>query len=423
MSQKLSSIKGFYQLTVEERLARVSEFSELTPAQVEHIRSLSQAGIETADALSENVIGTFNVPLGVATNLIINDEDVLVPMATEESSVIAAVSNAARQCRHTGGFTASVSGSLMMAQVQLVRVPNPAYARLRILDHIDEIREQCDEVDPLLVKHGGGFRDIEVRVLPSESGAMLVVHLVIDTRDAMGANAVNSMAETVAPALERWSGGKAALRILTNLADRRLARATATWSQASIGGTSVRDGIISAYQFAMADPYRATTHNKGIMNGISAVVLATGNDTRAIEAGAHAYACQSGQYQPLTHWEVNAEGDLTGAIELPLAVGIIGGATRAHPTAQVNLAIMGIDSASTLTGYIASVGLAQNFAALKALATEGIQRGHMALHAKNMAMMAGAVGKEIETAAKQMVEDGKVRMDHAEAIIVQLRSK
>jgi hydroxymethylglutaryl-CoA reductase len=355
-----------------------------------------------------------NVPIGVATNMLVDGDEVLIPMATEESSVVAAVCNAARLCRDEGGFSTSLSGTLMIAQIQLVEVGDPHAARLKILERRDEIRAICDACDPILVKLGGGFRDLEVRVLDTRGGPMVITHLIVDTRDAMGANAVNTMAERLAPDVAAWTGGRVYLRILSNLADRRVARARAVWPSHAIGGTEVRDGIVSAFHFAEADPYRAATHNKGIMNGISAVVLATGNDTRAVEAGAHAYAARDGRYRSLTRWEVTAAGDLAGSLEIPLAVGLVGGATKLHPTARACLAILGAETSERLARIIAAVGLAQNFAALRALATTGIQKGHMALHAQNIAMMAGAVGEEIETVAKAIVAKGKVRVDVAE---------
>lgn len=421
MNDKTSSIQGFYKLSPRERLDKVAEFAGLPTDAVTLLENMGNLPPDVADSLVENVIGTFNVPLGVATNMLIDRNDVLIPMATEESSVIAAVSNAAKQCRKSGGFSTAMSGSMMIAQVQLINVTNPEFARLQILERKEEIGDACNEIDPVLVRHGGGFRDLEVRILNGKTGPMVIVHLIVDTRDAMGANAVNSMAEVVAPMISAWTGAKSNLRILSNLADRRLARARATWRLEDIGGEVVRDGIIAAWDFAEVDPYRAATHNKGIMNGVSAVVLATGNDTRAVEAGAHAFACRTGAYRSLTHWEVDSNGDLTGVLELPLAVGLIGGATRSHPTAQVCLDIMGIKTAAQLARNIAAVGLAQNFAALKALATTGIQKGHMALHAKNIAIMAGAQGDEVNLVANELVELGKVRVDLAEDILRRIR--
>ena len=419
-TNRSSRIAGFHKKSPRERLDLVAAFAGLSDAQVAHLDNMGNLDPVLADKLIENVVGTMNVPVGVATNMKVDGEDVLVPMATEESSVVAAVCNAARQNYETG-FTTSVSGNLMIAQVQAVDVKDPYAARLRILEKREEIKAACDACDPVLVNLGGGFRDLEVRLLDTPSGTMVVTHLIVDTRDAMGANAVNTMAEKLAPAIAAWARGKVYLRILSNLADRRLARAHAVWRTADIGGEEVRDGIISAYQFAAADPYRAATHNKGIMNGISAVVLATGNDTRAVEAGAHAYAARSGRYTSLTTYEVNADGDLSAAIELPLAVGLIGGATKVHPTARACLAILGVTTAERLARIIAAVGLAQNFSALKALATTGIQKGHMALHAQNIAMMAGAVGEEIDAVARLLVERASVRMDVAEKVLKEVR--
>lgn len=418
---KSSRISGFHKKAPRERLDFVAEFAGLDGETVAHLADMGNLDPHLADHLIENVIGTMNVPVGIATNLKIDGRDVLVPMATEESSVVAAVCNAGRQCYGSGGITTSMSGSLMIAQVQLVGVGDPFNARIKILERAREIKEICDACDPVLVRLGGGFRDMEVRILDSLGGPMVVTHLIVDTRDAMGANAVNTMAETLAPHVEAWTGGRVYLRILSNLADRRLARARAVWTCEAIGGPDVRDGIVTAYQFAAADPYRAATHNKGIMNGVSAVVLATANDTRAVEAGAHAYAARDGRYGSLTRWEVTAEGHLTGSIELPLAVGLVGGATKAHPTARACLKILGADSADRLARTIAAVGLAQNFSALKVLATTGVQKGHMALHAQNIAMMAGAVGDEIDRVARIMVAKGTVRVDVAEAELRALR--
>ncbi|MGP9685546.1 hydroxymethylglutaryl-CoA reductase, degradative [Halomonas sp. AOP25-F1-15] len=419
MTTSTSRIPGFYQLSPRERLRIVADMSGLDAAGEAHLADTGNLPAGTADSMIENVIGTLNIPIGVATNLIIDGEEPLVPMATEESSVVAAVCNAARQCRDSGGFYTDTSSPIMIAQVQLIGVANPEFARLRLLDARDEIKRICDATDPVLLEHGGGFRDLEVRVLDG----MVIVHLLVDVRDAMGANAVNSMAEAVAPSLAEWSGGESRLRILSNLADRRLARVRATWHIDQIGGASVRDGILAAYRFADLDPYRAATHNKGVMNGVSAVVLATGNDTRAVEAGAHAYAARTGRYRSLTHWEKGRDGNLTGTLEMPMPVGLVGGATRAHPTARRCLDILGVKSADRLARIIVSVGLAQNFAALKALATTGIQKGHMALHAKNIALMAGAEGEEIARVAEALVRGGSVRVDLAQEALVQLRRK
>lgn len=417
-----SRIGGFHKLAVDQRVKALAEFADLSLDEQAHLLNTGNLPSDMADHLIENVVGTMNIPLGIATNMRIDGIDWLVPMASEESSVVAAVCNAARQCYDNGGFVTSMSGTLMIAQIQLIGVRDPEHARIRILERKAEIEKLCNECDPILVSLGGGFRDVEVRVLNTQSGPMVITHLIVDTRDAMGANAVNTMAEAIAPRISEWTGGQTNLRILSNLADRRLARARCVWRTQDIGGESVRDGMISAYHFADADPYRAATHNKGIMNGISAVVLATGNDTRAVEAGAHAYAARNGHYGSLTRWEITSDGDLAGSLELPLAVGLVGGATKLHPTARIALKILGVESAEQLARVIAAVGLAQNFSALKALATTGIQKGHMALHAQNIAMMAGAIGKEIDLVARALVQIGKVRIDLAEKALFDLRS-
>lgn len=421
ISNLTSRISGFHRMSTEERLEAVAAFAGLDDATRTQLAAPGNIDPHLADHMIENVVATLSIPIGVATNMRVDGQDVLVPMATEESSVVAAVCNSARQCYDAGGFITSVSGTLMIAQVQLVGVTDPENARLSILEKREEISTICDGCDPMLVKLGGGFRDLEVRIVNSRGGAMVVTHLIIDTRDAMGANTVNTMAETLAPKIEAWTGGKVFLRILSNLADRRLARARAIWPVEAIGGEAVRDGMISAYQFAEADPYRAATHNKGIMNGVSAVVLATGNDTRAVEAGAHAYAARNGRYTSLTHWEVTANGDLAGSIELPMPVGLVGGATKIHPTARACLKILGVSTAAGLARIIAAVGLAQNFGAMKALATTGIQKGHMALHANNVAIAAGAVGDEVAKLAAILVERRQVRQDVATAELERLR--
>lgn len=417
-----SRISGFHKLSIPERLQKVAENS---PASLDTLKVFEEFGnlpAETADRMIENVIGSLSIPVGVATNMVIDGKDVLIPMATEESSVVAAVCNAARQCRDSGGFITSTTGSLMIAQIQLTNVADCANARLKILERIEEIRTICNDADPLLIKLGGGFHDVDVRMVKAKNETMLVTHIIVDTRDAMGANTVNTMAEKLAPVLAGWTGGKPYLRILSNLADRRLARARAVWTPEAIGGTDVRDGMMQAYYFAEADPYRAATHNKGIMNGVSAVVLATGNDTRAVESGAHAYAAHSGRYTSLTTWEVDADGNLCGSIEIPMPVGLVGGATKIHPVAKASLDILGVQTAEDLAKAIAAVGLAQNFAAMRALATDGIQKGHMGLHAKNIAVMAGAVGDEIDTIAKTLVQLGTVRVDVAEQELTKLRT-
>jgi len=417
-----SRLTGFHKQSVADRIGQVSDFAGLNAEERALLANTGNLPQDLANHLIDSMIGNINIPVGVATNMRIDGRDVLVPMATEESSVVAAVCNAGRQCYDNGGFITSMSGTRMIAQIQLVDIADPEHARIRILERVDEIRAICDECDPILIKLGGGFRDLEVRVIDSRSGPMVITHIIVDTRDAMGANAVNTMAEKLAPSIAAWTGGRTYLRILSNLADRRLARVRCVWPVEAIGGAEVRDGMMLAYHFAEADPYRAATHNKGIMNGISAVVMATGNDTRAVEAGAHAYAARNGRYTSLTKWEVTAEGHLAGVLELPMAVGLVGGATKVHPMARLALKMLGVTSAEQLAGIITAVGLAQNFAALRVLATTGVQKGHMALHAHNIAMMAGAVGGEVDALAKVLVAGGKVRIDVAEAELKKLRA-
>ena len=406
-----SRLSGFHKLNRLERLESVAQAADLTGEDVESLRNDAQTYGDLAENLAENVIGVMSIPLGVATNLIVDGEDVLVAMATEESSVIAAVCNGAKACRSTGGVITQSGDPLMIAQIQIMDLPDIQAASLLLTTKKSEIAEICDQSDPLLVRLGGGFRDIELRHV----GPYLVLHLIVDVRDAMGANAVNTMAETLAPLIETWTGGKVGLKILSNLANQRIMRATAIWKASEIGAEVV-EGIIKAYHFAALDPYRATTHNKGIMNGVSAVALASGNDTRAIESGAHAYAAQGG-YGPLTRYSKTEDGDLKGEIEIPMAVGIIGGATKAHPTAQTALKIMKVSTAARLGAIMAATGLVQNYSALRALATEGIQRGHMSLHARNVAIAAGAVGTQIEHIAAQMITKGEVREDVARALL------
>lgn len=419
---KSSRIEGLHKMSPDARLQAVALQAGLDNEAVASLADAASGQIELADRLVENAISSMAIPVGVATNMTVDGRDVLVPMATEESSVIAAVCNSAKRCRSTGGFKTSTSGPIMAAQIQLLGASDPENVRLKVLERFDEIKEICDATDPLLLKFGGGFRDLDIRVIDSAEGPMTVVHIIVDTRDAMGANAVNSMAEALAPKLEQWTGARSLLRILTNLADRRVARVRAVWPLAEIGGEQVRDDMLSAYYFADADPYRAATHNKGIMNGISAVVLATGNDTRAIEAGAHAYAAKGGRYRSMTRWEKDGDGNLVGILEMPMAVGLIGGATKIHPTAQANLKILGVKTADELARIIVAVGLAQNFGAMRALATTGIQKGHMALHAQNVALMVGAVGEEVDKVASELKALGKVRQDIAEEILARLRA-
>lgn len=436
-----SRLSGFYNLSVEQRRAKLAEAADISP---DSLSAYANAGlsIDAADHMIENVVGTYSLPVGIGLNFQVNGRDVLVPMVIEEPSVVAGASFMAKLARAGGGFVASADQPLMIGQMQVLDLADLPAAKNAVLAHKDDLLAEADAIDPVLKRFGGGARDLEVRLIDdSPIGPFLVLHLIYDVRDAMGANAVNTACERLAPRIEAITGGRVHLRILSNLADRRLARVRCTIpvgelafggkggsgsgtsdSQAAsetrpYTGEQVRDGIIAAYAFAAADPYRAATHNKGIMNGVDAVVIATGNDWRAIEAGAHAYAARSGRYTSLSTWSKDADGNLVGTLEMPMAVGIIGGATKVHPGAQAALKLMGVKTASELAEVIVAVGLAQNMAALRALATEGIQRGHMSLHARQVAIAAGATGDMIEEVARRMVEEKVVRIDRAEAIL------
>lgn len=417
-----SRIKGFYKLSPEERLEKVADFSGLTEEEKAIIRGEKGFSIENADNMVENAIGYMPVPLGVAVNFKIDGRDVFLPMATEEPSVIAAASNAARMTYNTGGFKTSYTGSIMIGQIHITRLDKPFDALAKIYENKQEILDKCNEQDPTLVSFGGGAKDLEVRIVETESGKVLVVHIHVDTKDAMGANAVNTMNEAVAPLLEDLTGGQVVLRILSNLADQRIVRARATFENPFDGDEDMLHRFMSAYELAASDPYRAATHNKGIMNGISAIVLATGNDTRAIEAGAHAYAAKSGKYTSLTRYELGENNTIIGTIEMPLAVGLVGGATKSHPVAQVVTKIFGVKTAGELSGIIAALGLAQNFAGLRALASEGIQRGHMKLHTRNMAVQAGAKAEEVDQVVDLAVKEGKYRFDNIKRFLEQVRN-
>src|SRR5713226_4292701 len=417
--KKSPSIPSFYKLSVDERLRELKDFAGLSE---EEVRTLGTGTLpfSSAERMIENVISMFPIPLGIAVNFLVNDRDYLVPMAIEEPSVVAAASNAAKMARATGGFKASSTDPVMIGQVQLVKCPSPAAAEKAILSSKKEILALANQQDPTIVSKGGGAKDLRVRILPSLTGTMVITELLVDCKDAMGANVVNTMAEAVAPLLEEISKGRVNLRIISNLADKRLARATVHVSKDVLGGDEVVDGIVDAYAFAAADPYRCATHNKGVMNGIAAVCLATGNDTRAIEAGAHAYAARTGRYSPITSWHKDEQGDLHGFIEFPAALGIVGGVTAVHPIAKICLKILGVKTARELGEVTAAVGLAQNMAALRALAAEGIQRGHMTLHARNIAIMAGAQGEMVDLVAEKMAAERKVRLDRARELVSEI---
>ena len=412
-----SRIPGFYKLTQEERIKIVKELTGIDDENINAIKGRA-LDFETANRMIENVLGTHEIPFGIATNFRINGKDYLIPMAIEEPSVVAAASNAARIARIKGGFHTSSTDPVMVGQIQICDLKAPYYAKMQILEKKEEILKIANDQDPVLIKFGGGARDIEVRVFEKEK--MAVVHLLVDVRDVMGANAVNTMVEAVAPFLEKITGENVVLRIISNLALHRLARSRAVFDAEKLGGEKIVDRILKAYALAKIDPFRAVTHNKGIMNGITAVVSATCNDTRAVEAGCHAYASRNGFYTVLTHYEKNKDGDLVGSIEIPAAVGIIGGATK-HPIARASLKILGVKTANELGEILASVGLAQNLAALRALSDEGIQKGHMKLHAKNIAAMVGAKGENVDVVAEKVVEKGTIRMDVAKEILAELK--
>ncbi|GGG85023.1 3-hydroxy-3-methylglutaryl coenzyme A reductase [Salipiger pallidus] len=417
-----SRVEGMRDMEPQERLGAVVAAAGLDAADEGRLAG-NVLPLATANGMIENVIGMFELPLGVATNFVVNGREHLVPMAVEEPSVVAAASYMAKIARSGGGFTATCTTPIMRAQVQVLGLGDPRGARARILAHRDELIALANSRDTVLVGLGGGCKDLEVHVFDDTPiGPMVVMHLLVDVRDAMGANTVNTMAELLAPRIEEITSGKVRLRILSNLADRRLVTASVrvpaeALTTKSLDGTEVARGIVEACALAIVDPYRAATHNKGIMNGIDPVVVATGNDWRAIEAGAHAYAARSGRYTSLTHWEIDSAGALVGTLEMPMALGIVGGATRTHPAAQAALRLMRVDSAQQLAEITAAVGLAQNMAALRALATEGIQRGHMTLHARNIAITAGAAGADIDRVAKAIVAAGDVSVARAKRVL------
>ena len=416
-----SRLPGFYRLSPDERHDKLSEMMHLT-AEERYQLKREALPLLTADQMVENVVGVFGLPLGLAANFRINDRDYVIPLAVEESSVVAGASHVAKLVRMHGCLTTDSAEPVMIGQIQMTHVPEPELARNRILEARERILEIANQQDPVLLEQGGGARDIEVRLLETIRGPMLIVHLLVDVRDAMGSNVVNTMAEALDTFLEGLTGGKVSLCIVSNLADRRVARADLEVSPQAFDehdwrGEDVIEGILNAYAFAHADPYRAATHNKGIMNAIDALAIATGNDWRAIEAGAHAYAARDGQYRPLTRWERSPDGKLLGHIELPMAVGIIGGATRVHACAKLALKILRVKSAKELGEVAVALGLVQNLAALRSLVTEGIQKGHMILHARNVAVSAGAVGEAAADIANQMIREGRIGFYRARQLL------
>jgi len=408
-------------MPMEERIEAIAEKVGLTPEEVDLLHSGGGLSLEAADKMIENTVGAIAYPLGIAVNFRINGRDRLVPMAIEEPSVVAAASNMARLMRYGDGIKASCTDPIMIGQIQVLDVPDLNRAKKTLTDAKKGLLKLANKQDPTLVRFGGGAKDVQMRVIETDAGKMLVLHLLVDCRDAMGANAVNTMCEALAPVVEEITGGRVLLRIISNLADNRLARAEAVIRKEDIGGEEAIDNIVAAWAFADADPYRATTHNKGIMNGVVAVALAVAQDHRALESGAHAYAARKGRYSSLSKWSKNENGDLVGVLEMPMAVGIIGGATKTHPMARLALKVMGVSRATELAEVMVAVGLAQNLGALRALTQEGIQRGHMRLHARNLVVMAGAEGGLVDKAVEALVESGEIRFDKAQEIVKWLK--
>lgn len=416
-----SRIPGFYKKPVEERISVIADMVGLSEEEVTTLKSRGGLSLEAADHMTENVVGTIAYPFSVAVNFRVNGRDYLVPMAGEEPSVVAAASNMARLMRDGDGVKATYTDPIMIGQIQVLDIPDMKAAVKAIKRNKKTLIDSANELDPVLVKFGGGAKDLELRPIETEIGPMLIVHVLVDCRDAMGANAVNTMAEALAPTIAELTGGRTLLRIISNLADRRLVTVEGVVKKDEIGGDKAVDNIVAAWAFADADPYRAATHNKGIMNGVAAVALALAQDHRAIEAGAHAYAVRDGRYRSMSRWSKNRDGDLVGTMTLPMAVGLVGGATRSHPMAQIARKILNVDKAAELGVIMCAVGLAQNLGALRALTQEGIQQGHMRLHARNLVVMAGAEGDQVEKAVKELVDGGEIRFPKAQEIVRRLK--
>jgi hydroxymethylglutaryl-CoA reductase len=416
-----SRISGFYKKTVDERVKIVAERCGLSEDDVSILKSNGGLSIEAADHMTENVVASISYPFSVAVNFRVNGKDYLVPMAGEEPSVVAAASNMARLMRGGDGLLASSTDPMMIGQIQVLEISDMNRAIKAVEENKEKLIEAANELDAVLVKFGGGAKDIELRPIETNIGPMLIVHLLVDCRDAMGANAVNTMAETLAPTIAELTGGRSLLRIISNLADRRLVTVKGKVKAVDIGGPEAVDNIVAAWAFAEADPYRAATHNKGIMNGIAAIALAFAQDHRAIEAGAHSFAVRDGQYRSMSRWSKDSNSDLVGEMTLPMAVGLVGGATRSHPMAQVARKILRVDKAVELGEVMCAVGLAQNLGALRALTQEGIQQGHMRLHARNLVVMAGAKGEQIERAVSDLIESGEIRFPKAQDIVKKLQ--
>jgi hydroxymethylglutaryl-CoA reductase len=426
---KTSRLPGFYKLTIQERIAKLAEIYDLSVGEVETLASQGALTLTQADKMIENAVGIYSLPIGLGLNFLINGKDYLVPMAIEEPSVVASASHIAKIVREAGGFTAESTERLMIAQIQVVGAPDWGAACEALLEAKPDLMRAADAMHPSMVARGGGCRDLELRLLNDEPGSaysqMLVVHLIVDTCDAMGANTVNTMAEALAPTIEELTGGKVYLRILSNYTDRCVARARCVIPPALLAtgeytGEQVRDGVILAWELADSDVYRAVTHNKGVMNGVDAVVIATGNDWRAIEAAAHAHAARDGRYRSMTVWSQDESGNLVGELELPMPVGTVGGSIGLHPMAQIAHKFLRVKSAAELAEVIVVTGLAQNLGALKALVTHGIQKGHMALHARSVAMTAGAQGEQIDRIAEALVEAKDIKVSKAKELLAQL---
>ena len=420
MSEKNSRIPGFYKLNAHERLSKLKEFADLTDEELKIMESMSGIDIDDASNMIENAIGGISIPVGIATNFIINENEYLVPLATEEPSVIAACSNAAGLGRERGGFSAKSMGNIMRAQIQLININDISLAKKNILDNKSKLLEIACEVTPTLSSLGGGAKDIQLKELDTKRGKMLIVEILIDCKDAMGANACNTVAESLSSRMEEISGGKSLLKIVSNLAIGRIVEASATFDKELLGGEQVVESILDGSEFAHNDAYRAVTSNKGIMNGITAIAIATGQDTRAIESSVHAYASISGRYIPLTIWKKDSSGNLFGTIKIPIPVGIVGGTASVHPSSKICLKILRVKTAAQLSEIMASIGLAQNLAALRALVSEGIQEGHMKLHARNIAISAGARGKLIEKVTEIMIQEKDVKFLRAKELIKEL---
>ena len=424
--RRSSAISGFYKKPLPERMALLSQWARLDAADQRTLLGMTGLTATQADQMVENAVGVYALPLGIATNFLINSKDFLIPLVVEEPSVVAACSFAAKLARQSGGFVATSDEPLMIGQIQILGVENVYAAAGKIWDAREQILRDANDPSSSIVKRGGGARSLELHpYLESSVGPMLIVHLLYDTRDAMGANAINTACERIAPLLAEVTGGRVNLRILSNLSDRRRATATCTilakdLATEQLTGAQVVASIVEAGAFAEIDPHRAATHNKGVMNGIDAVCIATGNDWRALEAGAHAFASRAGRYTSLTKWTRTPDGNLRGEIDLPLAVGTVGGATRVHPAAKVAMKILNVESARELAEIFACVGLAQNFAAIRALATEGIQRGHMSLHARQLAIAAGATGDQVTQIVEAMVAEGTIRLERAKELLAGL---